>query len=109
MAYNASNEERKTLVEIEKNSRGEYVIASLITNKSNGNQSLDIRQYYTNDEDQVLPTSKGIRLSSEMALELVKGLIDSLEEDEAYDLYEELANRFMDKEEDVEEIEDEDE
>ena len=93
MAYNAANEERKTLVEVEKNSRGEYVIASLITNKNTGNQSLDIRQYYTNDEDQVCPTSKGVRLSSELALDLIRGLIDALEADELMELGDEIQER----------------
>lgn len=94
MAYNASNEEKKTLVEVEKNSRGEYVIASLITNKTSGNQSLDIRQYYTDKEGQVAPTSKGIRISTELALELIKGLVDALEEDEVLDLQDMLQERI---------------
>lgn len=102
MAYNASNEERKTLVEIEKNSRGEYIIAAQITNKSNGNQSLDIRQFYTNDADQVMPTSKGVRISTEMAYDLISGIIDVLEEDELMNLCDVIKSKLGDDSEETE-------
>lgn len=86
MAYNAANESRKNLVEITKNSRGEYIVAAQITNNNNGNQSLDIRQFYTNAEGSVLPTSKGVRISTEMAYDLIAGIIEVLEEDELMNL-----------------------
>ena len=49
MAYNADNEIREELAQIQKNNRGEYVIATKITNKISGSVSVDIRQYYTNE------------------------------------------------------------
>lgn len=101
MAYNANNEERKVLVDVEKNSRGEHIIGTLITNKNSGNQSLDIRQYYTNDEGSVLPTSKGVRVNTELAYELISGLLDVLEEDELMNLAELIEAKTSDVEDDM--------
>lgn len=86
MAYNASKEERTQLVDIKKNERGEHIIATKIKNTTSGSVSLDIRQYYTNDNNDVLPTQKGVRVNSELALELVVGLLGVLEPNELYDL-----------------------
>lgn len=84
--YDASKEQRTPLVEIQKNNRGEFIVASKIKNTSNGNTSLDIRQYYTNEEGVVCPTSKGIRLNAELALELTSGIVEILEANELMDL-----------------------
>lgn len=96
MAYNADNEIREELVNIQKNNRGDYIIASKITNKNNGNVSVDIRNFYTNDEDEVRPTSKGVRINSEMLPELLGGLIKALEADEVEDLNDKLESLLDD-------------
>jgi len=90
MAYNADNEERRELCAIKKNNRGDYVVASEIKNKNTGSVSIDIRQYYTNDDDQLMPTSKGIRLNSENLKELMMGLADALDVVEIDELTSEL-------------------
>jgi len=90
MAYNAANEERKELVKIEKGNRGDAIVASQITNKNTGNVSIDIRQFYTNDEGVLSPTSKGVRFSAENLMEVMKGLAFALEADELMDLADEL-------------------
>lgn len=104
MAYNASNEERDTLVSLKKGNRGDMVIANKITNKNTGSVSVDIRQYYTNDEGEVLPTSKGVRFNSENLKEFIKGLVQALESDEVLDLADELSEMtdedYIDEEED---------
>lgn len=104
MAY--ENEERKDLAVIKKNNRGDYVVVAKITNKNSGNVSLDIRQFYTDDSDHVIPTKKGIRLNTELAMEVIKAMVKVLEADELMDLQEELNNLVNgsdDEEEDSEE------
>lgn len=90
MAYNADNEIREELAQIQKNSRGEYVIATKITNKTSGVVSVDIRQYYTDEADEVKPTSKGIRINAELLNELLNGLAGALEANEMMDLADKL-------------------
>lgn len=109
MAY--ENEERKELAVIKKNNRGDYVVVAKITNKNSGNVSLDIRQFYTDDSDQVIPTKKGIRLNTELAMEVIKAMVKVLEADELMDLQEELNNLVdgSDAEEDDSEEEADDE
>lgn len=99
MAYNASNEVKEELVKIQKNNRGDYVIASKITNKNSGTVSIDIRQFYTNDNDEVMPTSKGVRLNAESLLELLSGLARALEANEVMDLCDTLQDSLQDLEE----------
>lgn len=79
MAYNADNEERQELFAIKKNNRGDYVVASAIKNKTTGSVSIDIRQYYTNNDEQVMPTSKGTRFNSENLVEAINGLAKALD------------------------------
>jgi hypothetical protein len=98
MAYNASNEERVNLVDIQKNNRGDHIKADVIINKTNGNQSIDIRQYYTNDNDEVMPTSKGVRFSTESAFDFIKGFVKCLETDELQDLILSLQEQIADVE-----------
>lgn len=86
MAYNAANEERTEIVSIKKGSRGDYVKVNKILKKNTNNESIDIRMFYTNDEDLVLPTGKGVRFSTEMLLDFIKGLTTALEYDEKDDL-----------------------
>lgn len=90
MAYNADNEIREELAQIQKNNRGEFVIATKITNKTSGSVSVDIRQYYTNEADEVKPTSKGIRINAELLNDLLSGLVCALEANEMMDLADKL-------------------
>ena len=92
MAYNADNEIREVLAEVQKNNRGDYVIASKITNKNTGAVSVDIRQYYTNDANEVMPTAKGIRINTELLPDLLTGLVKALEANEMIDLSEALVS-----------------
>ena len=92
MAYNADNEIREALAQIQKNNRGEYVIATKITNKTSGSVSVDIRQYYTNDAGEVMPTSKGVRINAELLSDLLNGLVKALEVNEMMDLSDMLSD-----------------
>lgn len=112
MAYNANNEERKELAKVQKNSRGEYIVAAEITNKNTGNVSIDIRQFYTDDNDELKPTSKGVRFSAEMLGEVVAGLVQALDFGElitANDTISEMIEKQeSDDDEPVDDMEDED-
>ena len=68
-------------------------------NKNSGTVSIDIRQFYTNDNDEVMPTSKGVRLNAESLLELLSGLARALEANEVMDLCDTLQDSLQDLEE----------
>lgn len=104
MAY--SNEQSVELKRIQKNNRGDYLVISKITSKT-GNVSVDIRQYYTDDNDEVLPTKKGVRFNAESLMDIVVALSGALEDDEKIELAEMLSEEDDEEEEDNEE-EDED-
>nr|DAD64269.1 MAG TPA: Transcriptional Coactivator p15 (PC4) [Caudoviricetes sp.] len=99
MAYNANNEERRELCTIVKNSRGETIKGAEITNKNTGTVSIDIRQFYTTDSDEVAPTSKGVRFNAENLYDLILGLCEGLEDNEKQELAEELLQGLDDIEE----------
>lgn len=109
MAYNADNEIREDLGLFDKNSRGDKVAVTKITNKKTGNVAYDIRNMYTNDDDEIKPTTKGIRLNSELVVEVVKSLLNGLGEDERQDLLQILDDTDEDAEEAdyLEEVEEE--
>lgn len=105
MAYNADNETKEVLAEIQKNNRGDFIVASKITNKNTGTVSIDIRQNYTNDEGELRVTQKGVRLNAELLPDLVKGLVKALEENEVMDLGDELAALLADNNDEEDGIE----
>ena len=90
MAYNAANEVQEELVRLQKNQRGDYLVVKKVTNKNSGNVSVDVRNYYTNDEGEVMPTSKGIRINTEMLLETMMAMAKCLESVEIEDLKDSL-------------------
>lgn len=92
MDYRTNNEVREELAQIQKNNKGEFVIATKITNKTSGSVSVDIRQYYTNEADEVLPTKKGVRINAELLPELLNGLARALELNEMMDLSDMLSD-----------------
>lgn len=99
MAYNAQNEERKELIDIKKNERGDHIVVTKITNKANGNTSIDLRNYYTTEDGEVRPTQKGIRVNTEFLLDLIVAMTDGLEANELFDLQDKLEEIIEDGEE----------
>jgi hypothetical protein len=75
---------------IDKNNRGDKIIVAEVTTKTSGNTYLDIRQFFTNDDDQVMPTKKGIRFNTEIAPEIILAMAKSLQIDEMEDLRDKL-------------------
>lgn len=110
MAYNAANEEREQLYFEPKNNRGEYIKVDKITNKNSGSVSVDIRNYFTNDNNEVCPTSKGIRINTESLFGIMEALAGALEENEVMELADALSEIYNDSDdEDEAESETEDE
>jgi hypothetical protein len=103
MAYNNSDER---LLELKKNNKGDYLVVAKITNNSTKEVSADIRNYYTDKNDDVQPTTKGVRINSEMLPEVMEKLITIMEFDELQDLYEKIG-QLLEDEEDIEDIEEE--
>lgn len=98
MAYNANNEERTELYCERKNNRGDHLVVTKIRNKNTGTESVDIRNYYTNAEGDLAPTTKGIRINCESLLEVMTALAKALEPNEAEDLIGELEALVEDAE-----------
>lgn len=98
MAY--SNEQSVELTKIQKNNRGDFIVVSKVTNSTSGNVSVDLRQYYTDDNDDLLPTKKGVRFSAENLLEIMKALTEALETDEKEELVD-FLNEVLSDEDDM--------
>lgn len=93
MAYNTTETE---VAEIKKNERGEYIKVKKIEG-SNKSVSIDARIYYTSDSDEILPTKKGIRISSELAVEVLTAMAQVLEDSDLQDLRENLNSMLSDR------------
>lgn len=84
MAYDNSNEVRETLLEVEL-SRGDLIKVDLIT-KGGTKKSFDIRRWYTDDEGEVRPTQKGVRIGDDTIVDVVKSIVNSMTEEQLVDL-----------------------
>lgn len=94
MAYDSSNEVREELLREAVDERGDYLVVSSIEKKVGGNvdRKIDLRMYFTEEKEKnVLPTKKGVRINSEMLLEVIKAMCNGLEADEKEDLAEFLS------------------
>lgn len=84
--YDASNETRVNVLEIKKNNRGDYFKVDMILKNDTKEKSVDLRNYYTNDKDEICPTQKGVRIKSEDAYEIIIAMLDVLEANELMDV-----------------------
>lgn len=92
MAYDSSKEKNTELALLDKNDRGDKVRIAHITVKGSTTEYVDIRTMYTPEgSDEVKPTSKGVRFSSDMLLDMVNALVTVLEPNEVEQLKETLA------------------
>lgn len=91
MAYN----EATVLSKISKNSRGEEFWISSVPEKDGGN-SVDVRLYYTNDKNEMAPTKKGIRVSSELMPEVMLAMFDAMDESAKADFVSDIMSRVDD-------------
>ena len=93
MAYNADNEKRVEHGLVPKNDRGEYVKVTRIIPKSSSRlESIDIRLMWTNEAGSILPSQKGVRIHSEMLVDVVKSVVMAMSQEERDELVESLAS-----------------
>ena len=76
MAYN--NNQSEVIAKIKKNDRGEFIVVSKVVSDK-GNTSVDVRQYYTNDDDEQLPTKKGIRVAYDLIEDVVRAMLNCMD------------------------------
>lgn len=95
MAYAYVEDSREELGTIEKGSN--KVLINKI--KSGERESVDIREYYTNEAGELKPSKKGIRLNTEVAADLILSVAKTLEADELSDVIEKLTVMANDEEE----------
>ena len=78
--YDDSKEKTTQLCVVDLNRRGDKVIVSIVDKEDDGTSWVDIRRYYTADDDTVRPTSKGVRYrrTDDVTVAVINGLIDSL-------------------------------
>ena len=89
-SYDTTNQKEEMLKELWTNTRGDSVRVKSVTNTVSGDVSVDIRRYYTDDNDEVKPTSKGIRLNTELIPDLIEVLASLLEYNEVEEVKEKL-------------------
>jgi hypothetical protein len=82
MARTYNNKETDVTM-VPRNDRGEYVKVCRLTPEGNGLSSVDIRNHYTSEMDgKIYPTQKGVRIHSEMLVDTVAAILDTLTDDE---------------------------
>ena len=84
MAY-AANKETE-LFKIKKGNSGNYQVITKVENTKTKDVSVDLRNMFTSDDDQILPTKKGIRISGEDLLDVMKAMLNCLDVTELDDL-----------------------
>lgn len=62
---------------IQKNNRGDYFKITTCENEQKNTKAVDIREFYTDDNDNILPTKKGVRVNDEKVAELVKYIFEA--------------------------------
>ena len=92
MAYNQDNETREELLSLQKDNRGNYIKVAMIQKNGKDTRTLDIREFWTNDDDEICPTKKGIRIKDEFALDTITAMLKILEYDELEDLKTSIEN-----------------
>lgn len=82
--YDDSKEKTTQLCVVDLNRRGDKVIVSIVDKEDDGTSWVDIRRYYTADDDTVRPTSKGLRYKRDeendalVTAVIINALIDSM-------------------------------
>lgn len=98
MAYNKDNYESEVILDVEKNRRGDHIIVSKVTTKSTGSVAVDVRNCYTNDAGEVISTSKGIRMNTELAPDIIVAMAKTLEITDIEDIIDKLSELVEDSE-----------
>lgn len=75
------NEIQTPVLTINKNNRGDKIIIKSIKDKDTDNiKAVDIRQYFTNDNDELCFTKKGLRIPIDNLREVTEALASLIED-----------------------------
>lgn len=97
MAYGRSNEVQNVIATFDKNQRGDKIRVSRIDKTNYDSSFIDIRNMYTDEEGELRYTSRGVRFNSEIALDIILALVESLSEDEKVGNKEEFMKAIQEK------------
>lgn len=101
MAYSADKYEEKEEAKVEFNNGNSIIVKSVVT-KDSGAVAVDIRRNYTDDNGEVKPTSKGIRINSDNIGDIIVGVYKALPIEALYDIQGELEKVIEKKEKEME-------
>lgn len=85
MAYDASKEKRTQLKSFRKNGHGDFIVINDIETEGR-NPSLDIRTMYTDDNEELRPTTKGLRFSKALIPDLAAMFVKDMDDEQLSDL-----------------------
>ena len=91
MAYRNKNEKQTVIVDINKNDNGDVIRVTKIEN--DGDIGFDVRNMYTKDDGELGYTQKGVRMSKEVAVEMMLKIIDTFSTDEYNAFIEKLNSK----------------
>ena len=91
MARDYSKQKESHVTMVPRNDRGDYVRVCRL--EGNGLPAVDIRNYYTSDNDgNRYPTTKGVRLHAEMLVETVVAILHACTDEELDEVWGKLDN-----------------
>jgi len=91
MARTYNNKETNVTM-VPRNDRGEYVKVCRLIPEGNRLESIDIRNYYTSENDgKIYPTQKGVRIHSEMLVETVVAILHACTPSELEEIWGQVA------------------
>lgn len=91
MARTYNNKETNVTM-VPRNDRGEYVKVCRLIPEGNRLESIDIRNYYTSENDgKIYPTQKGVRIHSEMLVDTVVAILHACTDEELDAIWEQVA------------------
>lgn len=94
LAYNSKDEIQEIIGIFDKNSRGDKIRVTRIIKKKSNTIYVDVRNMYTDQDGEIRPTQKGIRLNSEIAVDVICAMLEAL----GYEAIQDVLLRFRDSE-----------
>jgi hypothetical protein len=94
LAYNFKDEIQEIIGIFDKNSRGDKIRVTRIIKEKSNTIYVDVRNMYTDQDGEIRPTQKGIRLNSEIAVDVICAMLEALGDEAIQD----VLLRFRDSE-----------